>query len=80
MTRKQTSSRVSTLAARLMAKLKARAGGRPVYSVMLYGLNAYGAPITERDISLDIKTLCASLISQDETPGQAKKKRRGRAK
>lgn len=74
--KKQTSSRVSTLAAKLMAKLTAREGGRPVYSVMLYGLNAYGAAMTERDISLDVKALCASLISQDETRGQAKKRGR----
>ncbi len=67
--RKQTSSRVSTLAARLLRRM---AEARADWDVMY----------TERDSSVrdicrigDLRTLCTSLISQDETRGQAKRHR-----
>ena len=69
--RKQSSSRVSTLAARLLRELRAGSS-----RVDLSWLNAYGAIVAERDITRDVKALCASVLSQDETRGQAKGKRR----
>ncbi len=70
--KKETSSRVSTLAAKLLRSIRGKD------RVVHYWCNAYGADIAENDITRQVKQLCASLISQDETPGQAKKKRRGR--
>ncbi len=62
MAKKQTSSRVSTLAARLMRRLAAFPRA------------------TDADLVLvkagHLRTLCASLLSQDETPGQGKRRRR----
>ncbi len=65
--RKQTSSRVSTLAARLMRR--AEAGDR-------FYVADHIKPW--RDITRDVLMLCASALSQDETSGQAKKRKRRR--
>lgn len=67
-TRKQSSSRVSTLAARLMAMT--RAGE-------FFWVN--GLKFTrDSNVTKSIRTLCASVISQDEAKGQKPKKRRRR--
>lgn len=62
MARKQTSSRVSTLAAKLMAL----ANGTGQHWVFVP--------------TGDIKTLCASLLSQDEIAGQAPRRKQPRGK
>ncbi len=61
MAKKQTSSRVSTLAAKLMRQVK---GADPNETFA----------ITVRSL----RKLCASLISQDETRGNPKPKKRAR--
>jgi len=68
--RKQTSSRVSTLAARLMRKAR-----RDVKWNETHGFPWDKNVLVE---SADLITLCASVLSQDETRGQAKKRGRKR--
>ena len=72
--RKQSSARVSTIAAKLMSMLGKRRESR----VMLYGLNSYGAEVAEADVTNWVRTLAASALSQDETPGQQGKRGRKR--
>jgi hypothetical protein len=65
MTKKQTSSRVSSIAARLLAKL-------PRYKAAICVADSEGKTFM---IPLrDLRALCASALSQDETKGQKAKR------
>lgn len=71
-TRKQTSDRVSRIAARMMKRM----GKRGTYRVSLEWLNAHGAVVAELDVTRDTRALAASCLSQDETKGKQKKVRK----
>ncbi len=71
MARKQTSARVSTKAARLLAKLPKRGRVVVIYSV--------GKGFVRQETVCSVATLlsiCGSALVQDETPGQLSPKQR----
>ncbi len=70
MTRKQTSDRVSRIAARVLAKCRSE------YTAAADQLGLADKWYEEIVTIGELKALCASVLSQDETKGKRKKRRK----